>query len=227
MAIPCNRRDWDLILVDRAPRPAPRAQRAVACGCSLRGWIRCSLPAAVGCSPETRSRGCSPNTQPTPEHRARRSVQTRSRQTCSVARHAPTPRGVDTSVIALWLGHEKTDTVEICLHANLAVKERGLARTAPLETTPGRYRPPTRFSTSVEGLRICRKRECGTLVPQAIRHTRHNPALGIVGQGSDAPVSLAALIVAQRAEHGIPVANIVLAERSSPRHFCGAWILNR
>ena len=47
----------------------------------------------------------------------------------------------------------------------------------------------------------------GSLAPQAIRrHTRHNPALGIVGQGSDAAVSLAALIAAQRAEYGIPVA---------------------
>ena len=39
--------------------------------------------------------------------------------------------GVDTSVIALWLGHEKTDTVQIYLHADLALKERALARTAP------------------------------------------------------------------------------------------------
>ena len=47
----------------------------------------------------------------------------------------------------------------------------------------------------------------GSLAPQAIQHhTRHNPALDIVGQGSDAAVSLAALIAAQRVEHGIPVA---------------------
>ena len=62
-----------------------------------------------------------------------------------VLRHSTAMRllhaGVDTSVIALWLGHEKTDTVQIYLHADLALKERALARTAPLETTPGRYRP--------------------------------------------------------------------------------------
>ena len=60
--------------------------------------------------------------------------------------------GVDTSVIALWLGHEKTDTVQIYLHADLALKERALARTAPLQTTPGRYRPPDALLTFLEAL---------------------------------------------------------------------------
>jgi len=60
--------------------------------------------------------------------------------------------GVDTSVIALWLGHEKTDTVQIYLHADLALKERALARTAPLQTTPGRYRPPDALLDFLEGL---------------------------------------------------------------------------
>jgi integrase/recombinase XerD len=48
--------------------------------------------------------------------------------------------GVDTSVIALWLGHESAETTQIYLHADLSVKERALARTAPTRTTPGRYR---------------------------------------------------------------------------------------
>ena len=39
--------------------------------------------------------------------------------------------GVDTSVIALWLGHEGVETTQIYLHADLAIKERALARTAP------------------------------------------------------------------------------------------------
>jgi integrase len=50
--------------------------------------------------------------------------------------------GVDTSVIALWLGHESVETTQVYLHADLAVKEHGLARTTPLGTAPGRYRPP-------------------------------------------------------------------------------------
>ena len=50
--------------------------------------------------------------------------------------------GIDTSVIALWLGHEQAETTQIYLHADLALKEQALTRTKPLNTTPGRYRPP-------------------------------------------------------------------------------------
>jgi site-specific recombinase XerD len=50
--------------------------------------------------------------------------------------------GVDTAVIALWLGHAGVATTQIYVHADLALKERALARTAPIGATPGRYRPP-------------------------------------------------------------------------------------
>jgi site-specific recombinase XerD len=50
--------------------------------------------------------------------------------------------GVDTTVIALWLGHESSRTTQIYLHADLSLKERALARAAPPHTQPGRYRPP-------------------------------------------------------------------------------------
>ncbi|WP_424533564.1 tyrosine-type recombinase/integrase [Sphaerisporangium viridialbum] len=49
--------------------------------------------------------------------------------------------GVDTTVIALWLGHESVATTQIYVHADLALKERALARTTPTGTTPGRYQP--------------------------------------------------------------------------------------
>lgn len=49
--------------------------------------------------------------------------------------------GVDTSVIALWLGHESIETTQIYLHADLALKEKALARIAPPSTPPGRYKP--------------------------------------------------------------------------------------
>jgi len=49
--------------------------------------------------------------------------------------------GVDTAVIALWLGHESIRTTDIYRHVDLALKERGLARTAPPNTVPGRYQP--------------------------------------------------------------------------------------
>jgi site-specific recombinase XerD len=50
--------------------------------------------------------------------------------------------GVDASVIALWLGHEQLESTNIYIHADMALKERALARTAPPNTKAGRYRAP-------------------------------------------------------------------------------------
>jgi integrase/recombinase XerD len=50
--------------------------------------------------------------------------------------------GCDTAVIALWLGHERSETTaRIYLHGDLSIKERALERTRPLHVKPGRYRP--------------------------------------------------------------------------------------
>jgi integrase/recombinase XerD len=49
--------------------------------------------------------------------------------------------GVDTSVIALWLGHENVETTQIYLHAHLALKEAALAKTRPLTGKQSRFRP--------------------------------------------------------------------------------------
>ncbi|MCK5036317.1 MAG: tyrosine-type recombinase/integrase [Candidatus Sabulitectum sp.] len=49
--------------------------------------------------------------------------------------------GVDRSVIALWLGHESMETTQIYLHADLQMKEKALALTAPHGVAPGRYKP--------------------------------------------------------------------------------------
>lgn len=49
--------------------------------------------------------------------------------------------GVDHSVIALWLGHESPETTSIYLQANLALKEKILDKTRPLDVKAGRYRP--------------------------------------------------------------------------------------
>ena len=49
---------------------------------------------------------------------------------------------VDSSAIALWLGHQSVQTTQIYFHADLRLKERALARITPPHTTPGRFRPP-------------------------------------------------------------------------------------
>lgn len=59
--------------------------------------------------------------------------------------------GVDTAVIAL-LVDERIDTTPVYLHADLAYKEPAIARTTPLDTPPGRYRPPETLLAFVEAL---------------------------------------------------------------------------
>lgn len=49
--------------------------------------------------------------------------------------------GVDLAVIALYLGHEQVDTVQVYLHASLALKEKALAKTTPRGVKRNRYRP--------------------------------------------------------------------------------------
>ena len=60
--------------------------------------------------------------------------------------------GVDRTVLALWLGHESIETTEIYVHADLAIKERAIARTAPLPTAAKRYKPADRLLAFLEGL---------------------------------------------------------------------------
>ena len=71
------------------------------------------------------------------------------RHTCAMQlRHA----GADTSVIALWLGHESVETTQVYLHADLSLKERAIAKTAPPSTGARRYRPNDRLLAFLESL---------------------------------------------------------------------------
>jgi integrase/recombinase XerD len=60
--------------------------------------------------------------------------------------------GVDTTVIALWLGHQSVQTTQIYLHADLTLKEQALNKTTPLNSTPGRYQPPDPLLAFLEAL---------------------------------------------------------------------------
>jgi integrase/recombinase XerD len=60
--------------------------------------------------------------------------------------------GNDRAVIALWLGHESLETTQIYLDADLSMKERALARIAPLRAGPTRYRPDDSLLAFLNGL---------------------------------------------------------------------------
>lgn len=61
--------------------------------------------------------------------------------------------GVDCAVIALWMGHEQVETTSrIYLHADMSIKERALARTAPPHTKPGRYQASDQLLAFLDSL---------------------------------------------------------------------------
>jgi len=61
-------------------------------------------------------------------------------------------RGVDITVIALWLGHESIETTQIYLHADMRLKERALARASSTGVVPDRYHPPDPLLAFLENL---------------------------------------------------------------------------
>jgi integrase/recombinase XerD len=80
----------------------------------------------------------------------------RKRVTPHVLRHTTAVHlleaGVDRAVIALWLGHEGVETTQIYLDADLAMKERALARTAPPHVGRRRFIPRDSLLAFLEAL---------------------------------------------------------------------------
>jgi site-specific recombinase XerD len=71
------------------------------------------------------------------------------RHSCAMALlHA----GVDTSVIALWLGHASIRSTDTYVHADMTTKEKALALTTPTAAQPGRYRPTDKVLAFLESL---------------------------------------------------------------------------
>jgi integrase/recombinase XerD len=73
-----------------------------------------------------------------------------------VLRHSTAMRllhaGIDTSVIALWLGHESIQTTLIYLRADLELKQQALDRTTPPGGRPGHYQPPDQLLAFLDSL---------------------------------------------------------------------------
>lgn len=60
--------------------------------------------------------------------------------------------GVDTSVIALWLGHAGVRSTDPYIHADITIKEKALALMTPASARPGRYQPPDKILAFLESL---------------------------------------------------------------------------
>ena len=60
--------------------------------------------------------------------------------------------GVDTTVIALWLGHEQVETTQIYLHADLDHQRTSTRQNHAPRRQPGRYQPPDGLLACLEAL---------------------------------------------------------------------------
>lgn len=49
--------------------------------------------------------------------------------------------GLGRTVIALWLGHEKVETTQVYLHADMKLKEQALNKVASKDVRLKRFRP--------------------------------------------------------------------------------------
>ena len=60
--------------------------------------------------------------------------------------------GVDSTVIALWLGHADVRSTQPYIHADMTIKQRALARVAPSSVKPDRYTPGDQLLAYLQSL---------------------------------------------------------------------------
>ena len=60
--------------------------------------------------------------------------------------------GVDSAVIALWLGHESLTSTQAYIHADMQQKQEAIEKTAPPGSKQKRYRPPDQLLEFLENL---------------------------------------------------------------------------
>lgn len=64
---------------------------------------------------------------------------------------------VDSTVIALWLGHADTSSTQQYIHADMTIEERALALLSPPAVEPGRYTPSDNILAYLDSLGwLCR-----------------------------------------------------------------------
>ncbi len=129
----------------------------------LRSWRKEQSPRS--CDPVFPTRRCTALSRDAVERLVKKHARSAC-QTCpSLQRKSVTPHvlrhttavdllqsGVDRSVIALWLGHESVQTTQVYIDADLAIKQRALARTTPEHVPAGRYLPPDPLLAFLSGL---------------------------------------------------------------------------
>jgi site-specific recombinase XerD len=144
----------------RRQRATPLTKQSAAI---LRAWLPEAGPAPSG--PAFPTRGGTPMSADAVQRLVAKHATAAARSCPSIAGKHVTPHtlrhsaamallhaGVDTSVIALWLGHQSPVTTHIYLHADMTIKERALARVTGPNTTPGRYRPADDLISFLENL---------------------------------------------------------------------------
>lgn len=146
----------------RKDRVTPLSKQAAS---ALRRWVAHSPDAGPGSPVFTAQGSAHPISRDAIAARLRVHAATAAKNCPSVAGKTITPHtlrhttamrmlgaGIDTTTIALWLGHESTQATQAYLHADLSMKERALARLGPIGNGGKRYSPKGDLLTFLENL---------------------------------------------------------------------------